>query len=229
MSDLKVGKVNLHTDGGSLVARLQDKAGEQPPVHAHFVDRRCGVVWPTTHRPGYFCIIGLEELAERPDWKKREKYATRRLSFPLQFLVEGEDRDSQRFFEKLLAQLAQFHCRQVLAYLDRDGLAYGADCMAYFARRGRSDIEAFNVEDFSDIPRGKPLIDAKLRKALLYTTDLFDRETRLSRELAGIPATAEKGEGFEAVLAFCHVITSYREAPFEAPQPGEPERTGRIY
>ncbi len=222
MSDFDI-KLNHHD--GRLVATFQDLAREEKPWFGQFVDRRAGVVWPTLNRPGYFCIFALEEMTDRPAEGRLTKYQGRIISYPHTFLVERKESDSKRFYELLLNDCARFHCPQIIAPQDRHGLAHAIDCSNYFLRRGR-EIPIHNCHDFSSLAEGKPLIDQALRDDKLEVLDLYGNATALSNELDGIPEGANE-EDYPAIMALCHILTSYRISPFDPREDDDIEYFGR--
>lgn len=205
--------VRLEYTDRRLVATFQDKERTGKPWYAQFVDRRCGVVWPTLSAPGYYVIYALEEMVDRPKVGTIVQYGAKNVTYPYQFLVERRESDSKRFYELLLADCSRFHCGSIVAPQDRKGRAHAIDCCEYFRRIGR-EIPMWNCSDFSSMEEGKPLIDAEMRDKTLGRLDLYDRPTMLSDELDGIPE-GDDGEGYPAITALCHILTSYRVAPFD--------------
>lgn len=212
MKDLKI-----FADGYRLVMEWPRPGGGAPKSRI-YLDRRCGLAWPTARGPGYFCVCGL--LDEPTPSGPR----------PVVLLAEQQEADHQRLFTTMTATMRKLHCGWILADGQKDWDSLRYELHRHVVKKNIRGLKLLEAHDFSGIAEARPVIERLVESKSLR----ISRATILFKQLAHIGAgdlrerdQVKPEERFFAVHAFSHVVTSWEMYPWKRPTKFEDRYQGR--
>jgi len=99
---------------------------------------RCGIVWPTSEAPGYFCTIG-----RRPDYNDQHKK-------PLVLLTEGEYELPKDLIQAISGQVTVMKCKAFYTDVNERTVVFIDDLETYLSRfhPGSTTIDAPYLRDW---------------------------------------------------------------------------------
>jgi hypothetical protein len=149
----KILNISKDSFGGDIIVRMRDPRGYEENVS--FFDVRGGLVWPTISSPGYYCIIGQEEI-KRSTGKR-----------PVVFFREGEDDLLEGLFRKLTDDAKK--CFVSAFYCDRaeEHLSFIEDFEDFLKRNFVGDLMLIQAPDVQNFQYGVNLIRQYRKEQLL--------------------------------------------------------------
>jgi len=206
-----VGKMKatpkIYTDDYRLVMSWPRSNG--PPKLHIYLNRRCGLTWPTANNPGYYCLMGL---LDEPTLSSIR---------PLRLINEGEFTDTARLWDRVTKVCKLMHCEWILADLRDEFYGLQLEFTNYVRRRRVEGLRLRDVSDISTFEMARPLI---ARRADTDTLAI-PKHTILRKQLGMITPDdlrqvdyQQPEERFYAVHALNHVVTSYHMYPWHKPK-----------
>jgi len=188
-----------------------------PERQVIYRDRRCGVTWPGANNPGYFVIFGQQDAPSPTVYKQTD------------MLVEAEEENMERFFDKLTAGIKKLYCTWVLC--DRnakhDHTLYS---LADYIRKRHIKLQLLGVEDICGFEESRPIIDDMIKNDQLFIptgTILRGQSGRLTPQDLHIRDRVGPEERFWAVNAMHYCVASWRAYPWKKPGKQEQPRIQR--
>ena len=121
-----------------------------PEKHIIYRDRRCGVTWPGPRNPGYLCVFGQREDQSPTVYKQTD------------LLVEAEEENTERFFDKISAAMKKLHCTWLLA--DRsdkfDTVLYS---LSHYMTKRNLAYQVLGMEDTGGFEEARPVVDDMIK------------------------------------------------------------------
>lgn len=170
-----------------------------------FVDRRAGIVWPTSQNPGYFCLFGMEDI---PKWQGVK---------PLVLLSEGESTDKNKLIEGFWGSALKYHCHLALAELSGEAEQIKWWLYQFIAARNLRGIEIYDATPFTGFEQARPHM-TKQSPVIPKSAILRKQLSGMTKEDFMVQDRVQPAQRFHAAYAMCHVITSYVMYPWQKPQ-----------
>ena len=206
-----MGSVKHYKDGHRHCVQIERK-GKAPEINV-YVDRRCGLTFPTTHNHGYFCLFGLKDMPSMSD------------RLPMQLLVEEYSESADKLFLKLVAAMRKYNCSHVYADCSKEFQSSEVQLAKFLQRRNVRFMELFDASDFegfdstyAGFEAARAPVDEYGRRGKLLIPP--SGQSRLGTELNSYMEEHLSGHPerqFPAINAFNHVVLSYVLSPYERP------------
>ena len=201
------------------VPNREDETGTKAEIL--FLDRRCGISWPTANRMGYASIWGLED--------RRTALGASKPVVLLSEVVDkksGEGRVSRQiFFERILAACHKYHCEWLFADLGEKWEVI----IARFDRevgKLRAKVRLYDCHDWLDVEKVRPVIDELIANRLIE----IPRQTILYSEMRTFgPSDIRTQDGlsveerYPAIMAMGAAVTSFDLYPYHKPAAAGPK------
>nr|BDD45671.1 hypothetical protein 19 [Desulfobacterales bacterium] len=198
-------KRKIYTDRHRLVISTPRKG--QPPHQSIYLERRCGLSWPTAHNPGYFVVVGLLDIAT-PSGEK-----------PIEVITEGERPTPTHLFERLVVVMREYSVKCLLANMrghEREYMALGR----FMKSRNIKYFSVLDTVEFSGLEESLGTITDMLINRLIR----MDPRMKLFRQIDGLRPEDLKSqkavrpeERLHAYYAFSQVVTSFQVYPYRKP------------
>lgn len=197
---------------GYLLVQVYD--GERLVSEREYIERRCGIAWPTINSPGYACIFGLYKEPE-----------PRRL----RLLWELEEQDRSKLISKTVVYCQHLAVRWAFADLSGEYEGYEMAWYNHCKRRNVQTVQLHDVHDISGIERTWSAIDDLTKQRLLRMTRrslLYAQGLSISPDTIRTIDNVKPHERWYAVHALSHVVASYDYFPFSEDKKKPATNTG---
>jgi hypothetical protein len=187
---------------GFMLLRRRDRRGNIVGER-EYLDRRCGVAWPTVHSPGYACIMGLYNEAK-----------------PRRVRLLWEFRSDQRskLIDKTVVGCRRYGCKWAFADLQGEYEPHLYAWWRHCKNLKIDDLQINDVHDIGGIVNARADIDDMTHQGLLRIprkTILYGEGMRLTPDLVRAVEHVPVEAQFPAMTALAHVVVSYSWYPYK--------------
>jgi hypothetical protein len=186
--------------GFLLIRRYDDRnniVGER-----EYLDRRCGVAWPTIHGVGYACVFGLYNES-----KPRR----------MRLLWEYRNDDRAKLIDKTVTNCRKFGVKWAFADLQNEFETNQYAWWNHCKKLKVDDLQIHDTHDIGGVQNARGSIDDMTKRGLLRIPKksiVFREGMRLSPEMMRSVDHVLPHEQFPAMHALSNIVASYDWYPY---------------
>ena len=181
----------------------------------HFRGVRCGLTWPTTATPGFYCLVG-QFSRSLPNGR-----------YPLRILKEGHEHVLNVLFRNLFDDLGQFGAYEIFGDLTSKYQSYILDFNQHYVSRKLQDVKLTPAPFYQSFSHGVYVIRSWIKdEALHIPSGTISRD-----QLKMIKEEDLKGDvedRFFGINALRFVVSAYEVSPVYPSPPARRTTSSKV-